>query len=45
MSGNLNNLKYQISNLERNYIYLNSSFFVISTFLYNIISICYDYWL
>ena len=33
MSGNLNNLKYQISNLEGNSIYLNSSFFVISTFL------------
>ena len=32
MSGNLNNLKYQISNLEHNYIYLDSSFFVISTF-------------
>ena len=32
MSSNLNNLRYQISNLEHNYIYLDSSFSVISTF-------------
>ncbi len=33
MSGNLNSLKYRISNLQGNSIYLDSSFFVISTFL------------
>ena len=33
MNSNLNNLKYQISNLEGNSIYLDSSFFVITTFL------------
>ncbi|CUO66814.1 hypothetical protein [Clostridium paraputrificum] len=33
MNSYLNNLKYQISNLEGNSIYLDSSFFVITTFL------------